>query len=171
MLTDKMAKALNDHINEELFSAYLYQAMAAYFEHLGLRGFAKWFDNQVLEELMHARKFYDFIHERSGRVVLDAIRAPQLEWESPLAAFEAALEHERYITSRINELAKIADEENDRATQIFLQWFISEQVEEEASVGEIVDQLKFIKDSPHGLFMLDRELGQRKFTPPATDGE
>ncbi len=171
MLTDKMAKALNDQINAELSSAYLYQAMAAYFEHLGLRGFAKWFDNQVLEEMIHARKLYDFIHERSGRVVLEGIEAPQHEWESPLAAFEAALKHERYITSRINDLARVADEEGDRATQIFLQWFISEQVEEESSVGEIVDQLRFIKESPHGLFMLDRELGQRKFTTPSVEGE
>ncbi len=161
-MTEKMAKAMNDQLNEELFSSYLYLSMAAYFENLGLRGFAHWMEVQAKEELEHAMKFYRFINERGCRVLLKEVRAPETDWNSPLHAFEEALKHEKYITSRINELMRLSREENDYASEIFLQWFVTEQVEEEASVGEVVDKLKLVKDSPNGLFIIDRELGMRK---------
>ena len=170
MLKERIEKALNEQLNAETYSAYLYLSMAAYFEHKGLKGFANWMETQALEELTHAKKFYDFINERGGRVKLDKIDAPQTEWKDPLDAFNAALKHEEYITSRINNLAALAEEEKDRATIIFLQWFVSEQVEEEANVKDIVDKLELVKDSPNGIFMLDRELAQRTFTPETTEG-
>ncbi len=169
MLSPKMQDALNAQLNAETFSAYLYFSMAAYFESIGLKGFATWMEAQATEELVHAKKFYDFINERGGRVKLAAIEAPQTEWDSPKAAFEGALQHEQYITSRINELAAIAEEEKDRATMIFLQWFVTEQVEEEASVGEVLDKLKLVENAPNGLFMIDRELASRQITLPTPE--
>ena len=161
MLTPKMEEALNEQIKWEFYSAYLYLSMAAYFEDLGLEGFAHWMKSQTAEEMMHAMKFYKFLNERGGRVRLQEIPQPPVEWESPLAAMEYALNHEREVTQRINKLMDSAKEEGDHATEIFLQWFVSEQVEEEDSFGRIVNQMKLIKDSPEGLFHIDRELAGR----------
>ena len=168
MLSEKMQKALNDQINAELYSAYLYLSMSAYFESLNLGGFANWMKVQAQEETVHAMKLYAYTNERGGRVKLGAVEAPPWEWDSPLAVFEAAYQHEQKVTGLINDLVKTAKGENDHATEIFLQWFVTEQVEEEASADAVVQQIKLVGDAPGGLFMLDRELGQRVFTPPTT---
>lgn len=161
MLSDKMEEQLNEQINAEIYSGYLYYAMEAYFEDEDLTGFASWMHIQAQEELLHAQKFFDFINERGGRVELDAIEKPKKDWNSPLEAFQDAYEHETKVTDRINKLYDLALKENDHATASFLNWFIDEQVEEEASADEIVNKLKRIGDSGHGIFMLDNELGSR----------
>ena len=171
MIGKKMQDALNDQINAELYSAYIYLAMAAYFESENLAGFASWMRVQTQEETAHAMKIFDFVNERGGRVVLKAIEEPPAEWKSPLAAFKAAYEHEQYITGRINDLVNLAMKEKDHATNAFLQWFVNEQVEEETSVDSVVQNLKMAEKAPGALFMMDRELGQRTFTPPAQEGE
>ncbi|MFW5890836.1 MAG: ferritin [Halanaerobiales bacterium] len=162
MISNKLEKEFNKQINEEIYSAYIYQAMAAYFADESLEGFARWMDVQAQEELEHARKFYDHLNERGGRVKLMAIEAPKHEWESPLSAFEDALEHEEHITGRINKLVDLALAENDHASYTFLQWFVEEQVEEEDSVTEIIDKIKMIGKSGNGLLMLDNKLGSRE---------
>ncbi len=162
MLSERMLKALNEQLNRELYSAYLYFSMAAYFEDMNLEGFANWMKAQAEEELGHALRFYNYIYDRNGRVELKAVQEPPKEWDSPLAAFEAAYEHEQFITRHIHELAALAEEEKDYSTRAFLEWFINEQVEEEANVKKIVDKLRFAKDSPQVIFMLDQELGQRQ---------
>ncbi len=161
MLSEKMNKALNDQVNAELYSAYIYLAMSAYFEERNLPGAASWMRHQAEEEVEHAMKFFDFINERRGRVVLSAVDRPQAEWESPLAAFEEAFKHEQYVTGRIHSLVELAQAEKDFATASFLTWFVDEQVEEEASVDAIVERLRLIEGAKHGLFMIDRELSQR----------
>jgi ferritin len=166
-----MEKALNEQTNAELYSAYLYLSMVAYFESVNLPGFANWMKVQTQEELMHAMKIYDFVNERGGRVVLKAIEAPPTEWESPLDAFEAAYKHEQKVTGLINNLVNLAIEEKDHATNSFLQWFVNEQVEEESSVDEVVQKLKMVEKAPGGQFMIDRELGQRVFTQQTNEGE
>ena len=163
MINEKLEKEINKQINAEIYSAYLYQAMAAYFESKSLSGFANWMDVQAEEELTHARKFYDFLNERGGRVILDSIEAPKSEWDAPIEAFKDAYEHEQKVTSMINNLVDIAIEENDHATNSFLQWFVDEQVEEEASVEEIIDKMELIGDSGNGLYMFDSKLGERAF--------
>ena len=162
MLSKKVEKALNEQLNAEMYSAYLYLSMAAWFESQNLPGFASWMRVQTREENAHAMKFFGFVNERRGRVTLKAIEAPAQEWKSPLAAFEAALEHEQYITGRIGDLVNLAGAEKDHATAAFLQWFVNEQVEEEASVDRIVQQLKMAKDAPGALLMLDHVMGERK---------
>ncbi len=171
MLSEKMEKALNDQINAELYSAYLYQSMAAWFTYNSMDGFANWMNAQAQEENMHAMKFYSHIHERGGRVKLRAIDEPQHDWKSALEIFEASYEHEQKVTGMINNLVNLAIEEKDHASNSFLQWFVNEQVEEEDNVSTIVDQLKFVGDAGQGLFMLDRELGQRTFNPSEADAE
>jgi ferritin len=161
MLSEKMQKALNDQLNAELYSSYLYLSMNAYFKSVNLDGFANWMYYQAQEELTHAMKFYDFISQRGGRVQLMQIEAPPTQWDSPLAIFEATLKHEQKVTGLINALVEIAHEEHDHATNIFLQWFVSEQVEEEESVGGVLEQLKLMGDAQGGLFMMDRELAKR----------
>jgi ferritin len=161
-----MEKALNDQINKEIYSAYMYLAMSAYFESVDLPGFANWMRVQWQEELAHAQKFYDYVFERDGRVALAAIDAPPIEWKSALDAFEETLKHEKYVSSRIHDLVRLARDENDVATENFLQWFVTEQVEEEASAKALIQQLKLVGDSGQGLFLTDRELGTRVFTPP-----
>ncbi len=161
MLSPKIEEALNDQLNAEYYSSYLYLSMAAYFESINLPGFAHWMRIQTQEEAAHVTKFFDFVVERAGRVKLAAIDAPPTEWDSPLAAFEAALEHERHVTGLVNRLVDLSLSESDHATNNFLQWFVAEQVEEEAAADGIVQQLRFVKDAPGGLFMLDRELGRR----------
>lgn len=166
MISDKMNQALNDQFNAELYSAYLYLSMAAYFEDANLPGFANWMKVQVEEEQFHASKFYSYINERGGKVVLAQIDAPPADWKSTLSVFETTLAHEQKVTGLINDLVFLARDERDNAAEIFLQWFVHEQVEEEDNVGTLLGQLKLVKDNPHALFMIDRELAQRVFTPP-----
>ena len=168
MLSQNMEQALNKQLNAELYSAYLYLSMAAYFYSLNLNGFANWMTVQNQEETMHAMKFYTFINDRGGRITLTQIDAPPTTWTSPLNAFEETLKHEQKVTSLINNLVDLAITERDHATNTFLQWFVTEQVEEEASDTEVIQNLKLAGNDPHSLFMLDRELGTRVFTPPAT---
>jgi ferritin len=166
MLKPKMLKALNEQINAEMYSSYLYLSMAAYFHSISLAGFAGWMRSQVQEELFHGMKFYDYVAERGGKITLETIEKPEGVWKSPLEAFKHILRHEVLVTGMINELMELAVNEKDFATQNFLQWFVAEQVEEEATAGEIVDKLKLIKEDTSGLFFLDAELGRRVFTLP-----
>jgi ferritin len=170
MISKKIEKALNEQENAELFSAYLYLSMEAYFKSLNLNGFANWMRVQTQEEIAHAMKIYEFINERGGRITLKAIDGPETKWGSPLAVFKAVYEHERKVTGLINNLVDLAIKEKDHATNTFLQWFVNEQVEEESSADEMVQQLKMMEKAPGGMFMLDRELGQRVFTPPVSEG-
>ena len=171
MISEKIQNAFNKQINAETFSAYLYLSMAAYFDEMNLGGFSAWMKCQAQEEMVHAMKFYDFIVERGGRVKLATIDAPEICWPSPLAAFEAAYAHEQLVSSLINSLVDLVIEERDHASKPFLDWFVTEQVEEEATADGVVQQLKLIEGAPQALFMLDRELGQRVFTPPADKGK
>ena len=161
MLSKKLLTQLNGQINAELYSSYLYLSMAAYFESANFRGLARWMRTQAGEEYGHAMKFYDYVIARGGKVELAAIAAPPTMWKSALDVFQVTLKHEQGVTARINALADLAAAEKDHATSVTLQWFISEQVEEEASATEIVERLKLIKDSTGGLFMLDHQLGKR----------
>lgn len=166
MLTKKVHEALNNQINEEFYSSYLYLSMAAHFDSINLKGFANWMRVQVQEENFHATRFFDYVLSRQGKVTLKTIEAPANTWKSPLAIFEAAYAHEQKISGLINKLAAIAQSENDFATGVLLQWFITEQVEEESNVDSVVQQLKLIDKDTSGLFMLDRELATRVFVPP-----
>jgi ferritin len=161
MLTEKVQNALNAQFNAELYSSYLYLSMHAYFKSINLDGFANWMYQQAKEELLHAMKFYNFINQRGGRSKTAAIAEPPSEWDSPLAVFEETLSHEQKVTGLINDLVEIANEAHDHATQIFLQWFVTEQVEEEESAGGVLEQLRLMKDHPGGLFMINRELENR----------
>lgn len=162
MMNKKIESAFNDQINAELFSDYIYLAMAAYFDSENLKGMAHWMKMQANEEFEHAMKFVDFIHDRGGKVKYKAIEAPKDKWSSPLAVFKEAYEHEQYISKRIYELMDLAVAEKDYPAQEFLRWFVEEQVEEEASTGEIVGKLGMIGDSKNGIFMLDQQLGKRE---------
>ncbi|HVN74952.1 MAG TPA: ferritin [Thermoanaerobaculaceae bacterium] len=161
MIAKPMEKAINDQINAELYSFYLYLAMAAHFEETGFPGLARWMKAQAQEEMSHALKFFSFVHERAGVVTLLAIDQPKGEWPTVLAAFKAAQAHERHITKRINTLMDKAVESKDHATANFLQWFVKEQVEEEAALEPIVTRLEVIGDHPGALYYLDHELGKR----------
>ena len=163
MIKEKMLNALNEQINAEQYSAFLYLSMSAWFQDKGLPGFANWMYIQYQEELTHANKFFNYVNERSGKVNLKAIEQMPTEWAGTIEIFEATLEHEQKVTSLINNLVDIAIEEKDHATQSFLQWFVDEQVEEEANVTEILDTLKLIGGQGNGIFMLDREMRQRVF--------
>lgn len=167
MLNAKMETALNEQINAELYSAYIYLSMSAYFLSIDLKGFANWMNSQAQEEVAHTMKIYNFILDRGGKVKLSAIDGPQTEWESPLAVFEAAYKHEQHVTGLIHDLVSLAIEEKDYPTKNLMDWFVDEQVEEEASASEIVEQLKLIGGEGHGLLMLDREMAQRQFDPAA----
>lgn len=161
MLNKKTEKTLNDQLNFEMHSANIYLSMAAYFDAMNFSGFAHWMKMQAQEETGHATRFYNFINERGGRVILTGLDAPPTEWDSPLAAFEHALEHERLVSGRINGMVTSAMADKDHAVVNFLQWFVAEQVEEEASVETVVQQLKLLASAPGGLFMLDRQLAGR----------
>ena len=167
MLTDKVQDALNNQFNAELYSSYLYLSMHSYFKSINLDGFANWMYQQAKEELMHAMKFYDFINQRGGRAKTAAVAEPPSDWESPLAVFEETLAHEQKVTGLINDLVEIANDAHDHASQIFLQWFVTEQVEEEATAMDILGKLEIAGSSAGGLFMLDKEMAARVFTPPA----
>lgn len=162
MLPKKVEAALNDQIRDELESAYLYLAMAADCESQSLPGCAAWLRGQWEEEIAHAMRFYDFIIERDGRIDLKGLRAPDSSYGSPLAVFERALENERRVTQSINALYELVQKERDFASQPLLDWFVTEQVEEEATVGQIVDDLRRVGEQGEGLFLLDRELGRRR---------
>jgi ferritin len=166
MLTKKMEKALNEQINREMYSAYLYMSMSSHCTNRGLKGFANWFMVQYHEEMLHAMKIYEYINLQGGKVVLKAMTQPPSEFESPMDMFKKTLEHEQYITKSINELMELAISEKDHASRIFLQWYVTEQVEEEGNDNEIIGQLNIIKDNPQGLMMLDKELAARITTVP-----
>ena len=169
MLKPNVEKALNEQVNKELYSAYLYQAMSAHSANIGLEGVANWLDIQAQEEMSHARKMYDYILECGGKVNLEAIDKPDTDYQTAKDMFNKTLEHEKLVTASINDLVYLAREERDYATEIFLSWFVTEQVEEEASVNAIIDKLNLIGDGGNGIFMLDKELASRVFTPPAAE--
>jgi ferritin len=162
MLSEKMAEALNGQVNKEMYSAYLYMAMSAHANDRGLKGFANWFMVQYHEEMLHAMKIYEYIQRQGAPIKLQVIEQPPAEFASVLEMFEKTLTHERFITRSINELVELAVAEKDHATQIFLQWYVTEQVEEEENDTDIIAQLKLIGDNPHALMMLDRELTTRQ---------
>ena len=178
MISDKMNAALNEQINKEMYSAFLYMAMsshssgtglqafARWLRGMGLKGFASWFMVQYHEEMYHAMKLYEYIHSQGGQITLLSIAQPPAEFESPLDMFTKTLAHEQMVTQSINSLMDLAIEERDHATRIFLQWYVTEQVEEEENDNEIIDQLRLIDGNPQGLMMLDRELGQRPANVP-----
>ena len=163
MLSKKMEKALNEQVNAEMYSAYLYLAMSAYFEDQNLSGFANWMYVQAQEEMTHAMKIYRYIHDRGGSVVLEQINKPQTEWNNTQTVMEEVYSHEQKVTGMIHDLVNLAREEKDHGTDNMLQWFVSEQVEEEANADELLQQVKMIDGKPQGLLMLDRELKQRQF--------
>jgi ferritin len=168
MLTKKMQQALNDQLNAELHAYYTYLSMSAYFQDQNLKGFAAWMRNHSDEEMVHAMKIYDFIHERRGRVQLQPVAQPKIEWASALEAFEDALKHEQHVTHLIHKLVELSTQESDYASHSFLQWFVDEQVEEEAVVDDVIQDLKRVGDYGPGLFLLDRELGSNQ--PPDEGG-
>jgi ferritin len=159
--------AINEQINAEIYSAYLYLSMAAYFDGMSLPGFANWMKIQYEEEMFHAMKFYGYVYERGGEVEMKAIKAPPTKFKSPLDVFEYTLEHEKEVTRLINNLYELSKKEKDYAFESFLKWYIDEQVEEEGSVSAIIDKIKLAGKEGAGLFMLDNELAARTFTPPA----
>lgn len=161
MISEKMQKALNDQINEEMFSSYLYLSMAAYLEAQNWNGMANWMKLQSSEEYQHAMKFYGFLLAGGGSVELKAIEKPKTTWNNPQEIFLEAHKHEQHITKKINDLVTLAIEEKDYATNIFLNWFVTEQVEEEATVTLINHKFSLIGDNKTSLFLLDRELGMR----------
>ncbi len=167
MLSKKMVKSINTQINRETYSAYLYLGMASYASAEGLKGVANWFTVQVQEEISHAQKMYDYVNQQGGRVILDDIEKPPQDFKSAVNLFEVTLEHEKKVTSLINNLVGIAQAEKDRATEIFLQWFVTEQVEEEANATDILQKFKLMGNQGNSLFMIDNELAQRIYTPPA----
>jgi ferritin len=168
MVSKQLEKAFCDQVQAELYSAYLYLGMSASFESMNLKGFAGWMMVQAQEEQLHAMKFYHHILDRKGEVQLKVIDAPEQKFKSALEIFEVALKHEQYVTKRIKDLYEITMTEKDYESLSLLQWFLNEQIEEESTVEDIVQQLKLLKDNPHGLLMLDRELGQRQ-TEPVTE--
>ena len=163
MLKEKMLNALNEQINAEQYSSLLYLSMSAWFQDKGLPGFANWMYVQYQEELTHANKFFNYVNERGGKVELKAIEQMPTEWSGISEVYEATLQHEPHVTTLIDNLVDVALAQKDHATQSFLQWFVDEQVEEEANVKEILDTLKLINGQGNGIFMLDREMRSRKF--------
>lgn len=167
MLSPKIQDALNAQINAEFWSAYLYLSMAMNFEAQGRAGVANWFRIQFQEEQAHAEIFINYLNQRGGRVLLAPIAAVETEWESPLAAFEATLVHEQKVTSLINNLFALAEEEKDYATRDRLAWFVSEQVEEEDNCRQLIDKFRLVGDNGMGQYMLDQELASRTYTAPS----
>ncbi|MHC4989014.1 MAG: ferritin [Planctomycetota bacterium] len=167
MINKKVTDALNGQINAETYSAYLYWSMSAALEEMNLPGFASWMRVQAQEEMSHAMKLYGHIIERGGKVVLTAIDAPPTQWDSVNAVFENGLAHEQKVTRLINELMDLAMAEKDHAASMFLQWFVTEQVEEEAAAMDILGKLEIAGGTAGGLYILDKEMGARVFTPPA----
>ncbi len=162
MISKKMEKAINEQINKEIYSAYLYLAMAAQCENMGFKGFSHWFKVQYQEELSHAMKFFDYINDQGGRVELAAIKQPPTTFKSPMVMFEQAYKHEQYVTQSIHGLVDLAIKEGDHATNSMLRWFVDEQVEEEAQAAEIVSQMSMVGPGGNGLLYLDGKLGKRE---------
>lgn len=163
MLNKKIEEAINDQINYEFYSAYLYLSMAGYLKGEELEGFSNWMMVQYQEEISHTMKFFNYIHDRGGKVVFKDVKAPPSSWASVLDVFNETLEHEKTVTDSINNLIDLAIKEKDHATCNFLQWYIKEQVEEEASVSSIIGKIKLVQDSNEGLYHLDKELAGRIF--------
>ena len=161
-----MENALNEQVNAEFHSAYLYLSMSAYFQSVGLVGFANWMRVQYQEELAHAARFFDYVNERGGRVKLTPIGEVQVEYSGVVDVYEETLTHEQLVTGLINRLMDIAIQESDHATKSFLQWFIDEQVEEESNVEQILNNLRLIKGEGQGLLMMDREMNTRVYVDP-----
>jgi ferritin len=168
MLSVKMVKSINHQINREHYSAYLYLSMAAYAAAEGLNGFANWFTVQMKEEMFHAEKMFNYVNQQGGRVLLEAIEQPPADFSSIFDLFEKTLEHEKRVTAMIKNLVKLAREEDDYATESFLQWYVTEQVEEEANPAELIQKLKYIGKDGRGLLMIDKDLAARVFTVPTT---
>jgi ferritin len=162
MLSDRILNALTTQLNHEQYASHLYLAMSAYFLNDNLPGFAHWMRRQVEEETFHALKIFDYIEQRRGRIVLKAIEEPPVNWDSPLAVVEAAFKHEQKVSAGVHAIIDICREERDYATENFLQWFVGEQVEEEAAIDLVVQKLKKVLDSPSGMFILDNEMQQRQ---------
>jgi ferritin len=166
MLSKKIEEAINDQINAEVYSGYLYYSMSVYFDSLTLNGFAHWLRVQALEEFTHVQKFVTFLNDRGARPLMKPVEGPPTEWDSPLAAVEEVYEHEVGVTKRINKLMDLALAESDHAAVNFLNWFVGEQVEEEASADEVVQKLKLVNKTEGGLFLLDQEMDKRTFALP-----
>lgn len=166
MIDARLEEEFNEQINKELYSEYLYLAMKVYFQELNLQGFVNWFNVQVQEEHAHAMGMFDYLNERGGKIDLRAIDKPVVEGKTPVEIFEQVLKHEEYVTSRINHLADVADEVKDRAALHLLDWYIKEQVEEEASVGGVLATLRLIGDDKNALLQLDKDLAARTFVAP-----
>lgn len=167
MISNKMCKALNDQVNAELFSSYLYLSMSSWFSERSLSGFASWMRVQAQEELSHGMKIYDYILERGGKVEFFAIKQPESTWKTAVEVVEEVAKHEAKVTALVNDLVDVALGKKDHAANIFLQWFVAEQVEEEASVGEVFERMKMIDGDSAGMFAMDMELSKRVFTAPA----
>ena len=166
MLNKKMAKAFNEQINKEMYSAYLYMAMSAQCSEMGLKGFASWFMAQYHEEMFHAMKMYEYVLRQGETIQLKAISQPPAAFKSALDMFQQTLSHEQSVTKSLNDLMDLATDNKDHASKIFLGWYITEQVEEEDNDKDIINQLKLIGDNGQGILMLDRELGSRSVTVP-----
>lgn len=169
MLSKKMEKALNEQINREMYSAYLYMSMSAHSSSIGLPGFANWFMVQYKEEMEHAMRIYDYVDDQGGKIKLMGIDEPLYDFKDPMDMFKKTLKHEQFITKCINELVDLAIKEKDHATQIFLQWFVTEQIEEEGNDNDIISKLELAGSKGNGLFMIDKELSARVYTPPVKE--
>jgi len=169
VISEKMEAELNEQVNKEFYSAYLYLAMAAYCTDMGLPGFAHWMRLQYEEENMHVTKMYDYILDQGGKIHLKAIEEPPKEYGTPLQIFETTLQHEQFITRSIHQLMSLAVQENDYATQTFLQWYVTEQVEEESNVNDVLNPLRMVGDDKGGLMLIDQKLGGRA-APAANAG-
>jgi len=169
MISDKMCKVLNNQVNAELFSSYLYLSMSSWFSERSLSGFASWMRVQAQEELSHGMKIYDYILERGGKIELGAIEQPESVWSTPVEVVEEVANHEAKVTGLVNDLVDVALDERDHAANIFLQWFVCEQVEEEATVGEVFERMKMVDGNSGGMFAMDMELGKRVFTLPVVE--
>lgn len=165
-ICEKLSAAINDQINAEFYSAYLYLSLSNFWEEKGRKGVANWFRMQALEEVDHAKQFMTYMHDRDGVVRLEAIKQVKQEWSSLLEAFTDTLAHERLVTRRIYDLYELAESEKDYATRQMLNWYIAEQVEEEASVQEIIDNLTLVGEDGTGIYQIDRELGERSYSAP-----
>lgn len=163
MINEKVQNILNSQINKEFYSAYLYLAMSAFFDEIGLFGFSNWTKVQAQEEVDHGMILFDYIIERDGKVKLEQIDAPDGEFVNPLQVFEKILEHEKFVTENINVVARMSDDECDLATRHFINWYISEQVEEEANARDVIDRLKMFGDDCTSLYLMDKEMGERQY--------
>jgi len=169
MLSKKMENALNEQINKEMYSAYLYMSMSAHSTNVGLSGFANWFMVQYKEEMEHAMKIYDYVNSQGGKVTLKAIDKPISNFKDAMDMFQKTLKHEQFITKSINELVDLSIKEKDHATHIFLQWFVTEQIEEEGNDNDIISKLKLAGEKGNGLFIIDKEIGARVYNPPVDE--